>query len=445
VIVRARPVTFLAAAIMTGAIGAGPLAAQIQPDPRVMRDVTEWTDANIEGVHDLLEQVVNINSGTRNHEGVRAVGDIFLRRLDDIGFDARWIDVKPAVDRAGHVLARREGRGPGRSILLIGHLDTVFGPEHPFDRFVRDGSLATGPGVVDDKGGVVVLVSTLEALAAAGALDGGTISVLLTGDEEDVGDPQDAARRDMVETAADADVVLSFERGFTEGGQDFGTIARRSSSGWVLRASGREAHSSRIFREENGAGAANELARILHTFYEELAGEESLTFNAGTVLAGTDVTFDAESQDGEARGRSNVIPAQAIARGDIRTISNDQLDRTREHMRTIVARHLPGTSATIEFTDGYPAMSPQPENYALLEEYSALSQAIGLGPVAALDPSRRGAGDVAFASDHVAAALDGLGAIGGDTHGPDEWVDLDSFAPQIRRAAALVHYLTHHP
>ena len=93
--------------------------------------------------------------------------------------------------------------------------------------------------------------------------------------------------------------------------------------------------------------------------------------------------------------------------------------------------------------DGYPAMAPRPENYALLEEYSTVSEALGLGPVEALDPSRRGAGDIAFASDFVPAALDGLGAMGGDTHGPEEWVDLDSLVPQIRRAAMLIHHLTH--
>ncbi len=432
---------------LAGALAAvaaiGPLHAQAAPDARVMRDVTVWTETHVDAVHDLLEQVVNINSGTQNHAGVRAVGEIFRERLAAIGFDARWLDVKPEVDRAGHVLATRPGVGDGRRVLLIGHLDTVFGPEHSFDRLIRDGSLATGPGVVDDKGGIVVLVSSLEALAAADALDGAAITVLLTGDEEDVGDPRSAARRAMVEAARASDVVLSFERGFTQGGEDFGTVARRSSSGWTLRVTGREAHSSRIFSEADGAGAANELARILHTFYTELAGEEYLTFNAGTVLAGTEIAFDPESQDGEALGRSNVIPAEALARGDIRTISNEQLERTRARMRDIVAEHLPGTDAEIVFSDGYPAMAPDPANYALLEEYSAISEALGLGPVAPLDPSLRGAGDIAFAADHVPAALDGLGAMGGDTHGPEEWVDLDSFAPQIRRAAMLVHHLTH--
>ena len=421
---------------------AAPVAGQIPPDPAVTADVTAWTTDHAAAVHDLLEQVVNINSGTRNHAGVREVGRVFGERLSAIGFHVEWLD-QTEVDRAGHLVARLDGSGRGRRVLLIGHLDTVFGPDHPFDRFVRDGTLATGPGVVDDKGGIVVLVSALEALHSADALDGATITVLLTGDEEDVGDPQGVARAAMVDAAQASDVVLSFERGFTEGGHDYGTIARRSSSGWTLRVTGREAHSSRIFSEADGVGAANELARILHGFYEELAGEEYLTFNAGTVVAGTEITFDPGSQDGEAVGRSNVIPAQALARGDIRTISNEQLLRTREAMRRIVADHLPGTEAEIVFTDGYPAMAPAAGNYALLEEYGAISEALGLGPVEALDPSRRGAGDVAFASDHVPAALDGLGAMGGDTHGPEEWVDLDSFTPQIRRAAMLIHHLTH--
>jgi len=421
---------------------AAPLQAQ-DLDPQVADGVAAWTEREIAGVHELLEEVVNINSGTRNHEGVRAVGDIFVERLSAIGFDARWLDVKPEVDRAGHVLATMEGDGPGRSVLLIGHLDTVFEPDHPFNTFVREGSRATGPGVADDKGGVVVLVSALDALHAAGGLDGASITVLLTGDEEAVGSPKEVARRSMVDAAQQSDVVLSFERGFTEGGADFGTVARRSSSRWTLRVSGKQAHSGRIFSEADGAGAANELARILNDFYTELAAEEHLTFNVGTMVSGTEAEIDETGRHGTATGRSNVIPAQALAQGDIRTISNEQLERTRERMRAIVAQHLPQTSAEIAFEDGYPAMAPKDGNYALLEEYSAVSEALGLGPVGPLDPARRGAGDIAFASDYVDAALDGLGPMGGDTHGPSEWVDLDSFAPQIRRAAMLVHRLTH--
>ncbi|MGI9625721.1 MAG: M20/M25/M40 family metallo-hydrolase [Longimicrobiales bacterium] len=407
-------------------------------------EIARWVDANTEEVHALLERVVNMNSGTSNHAGVRAVGDVFVERLARIGFDAAWVEASPEVDRAGHVLAVRQGDdGAGRKVLLIGHLDTVFEDGDAFNRFVREGDIATGPGVVDDKGGIVVLLSALEALDAAGGLDRATVTVLLTGDEESVGRPLEEARRAMVEAARASDLVLSFERGFVLDGEPYVTVARRSSSGWTLTVDAKQAHSGRIFSEADGVGAINEISRIVHEFYTELAGEEFLTFNVGSIVGGTDVEYDALTQSGQTFGRTNVIPRRAVARGDLRTISQDQLHRVRAAMTEIVGRNLPQTSAEIAFRDGYPAMSPRDANYELLEEYSSASEALGLGPILPLDPGLRGAGDVAFASDHVGAALDGLGPQGGDTHGPGEWVDLTSFAPQIERAAALIFRLTH--
>ncbi|NNF26883.1 MAG: M20/M25/M40 family metallo-hydrolase [Gemmatimonadetes bacterium] len=408
--------------------------------------LSRWVKAHEADVHALLEEVVNINSGTDNHQGVRAVGAVFLERLAAIGFDAEWLEAGPTVDRAGHVRAVRRGsHDTGRTVLLIGHLDTVFEEGDPFDRFVRDGNTATGPGVADDKGGVVVLVSALEALHHAGGLDGATVTVLLTGDEESVGRPLADARAPMVQAARASDVVLSFERGFIQEGQPYATIARRGSSGWTLTVEAKQAHSGRIFSEADGVGAINEVARIIHRFYSELAGEEYLTFNVGTLVGGTEVDYDGQTRTGSAFGRTNVIPSHAVAVGDLRTISLDQLERTRRAMEEIVSRHLPQTQAEITFRDGYPAMTPRDTNYRLLAEYSAESEALGLGPILALDPGLRGAGDIAFASGHIRAALDGLGPQGGDTHGPGEWVDLTSFGPQILRAAALIHRLTHQP
>ena len=429
------------ATVVLVAVSAAPAFAAGQvPD-----GLATWVDSNVSDVHALLERVVNINSGTSNHAGVREVGDIFVGRLAAMGFDANWVDVKPDVDRAGHVWATRAGSSgaTGRKVFLIGHIDTVFEEGDAFDRFTREGSIARGPGIVDDKGGSVLLLSSLEALHAVDGLDGAQITILLTGDEESVGRPIEAARSHMIEGARASDVVLSFERGFLLDGEPYGTVARRGSSGWTLTVEGKQAHSGRIFSEADGVGAINELSRIIYQFYDELAGEEFLTFNVGSMVGGTEVEYDPVTQSGTTFGRTNVIANRAIARGDLRTISQEQLARIRSGMSDIVGRSLPHTSATIEFRDGYPAMSPRDANYALLEDYSAVSQELGLGSVGALDPGLRGAGDIAFASDYIAAALDGLGPQGGDTHGPNEWVDRDSFAPQIKRAAALIHRLTH--
>ena len=135
----------------------------------------------------LLERVVNINSGTMNFAGVRRVGDAFRAELDALGFTTRWVD-GAGFNRAGHLVAERTGRGP--RLLLIGHLDTVFEPSHPFQKFQRlTDSTARGPGIIDMKGGDVIIVQALRALKDAGQLDQMNIVVVMTGDEEAAGRP----------------------------------------------------------------------------------------------------------------------------------------------------------------------------------------------------------------------------------------------------------------
>jgi glutamate carboxypeptidase len=405
--------------------------------------VVEWVEANWSGAVDLLERLVNINSGTMNHAGVREVGLILRDRLGAIGFDAEWLDLTEEVGRAGHVVAHRKGTA-GKHVLLLGHIDTVFELGHPFRYFEREGPIGRGPGAADMKGGDVVLVYALEALHQAGALDNVSITVVYTGDEESVGSPRDVSRRVMIDAAREADYALSFERGFSDDTGEYATVARRGSSGWTLTVTGRQAHSSRIFSEAEGAGAVYEAARILNQFYEEMSGEEHLTFNVGTILGGTTVSFDTEASSGEVFGKGNVIPNTAVVRGDLRTISQDQLESARARMREIVSRHLPRTSAAIVFRDGYPAMSPREGNYALLEVYNRVNEALGYPAMEPLDPGRRGAGDIAFASDYVDGALDGLGVYGGGSHGPEEWVELGSLQGAIKRAALLIYRLTHY-
>jgi glutamate carboxypeptidase len=133
----------------------------------------------------LLERVVNINSGTLNVEGVRAVGRVFAGELERLGFTTRWISMPDSLHRAGHLIATHAGKpGQGKRVLLLGHLDTVFEPSSPFQRFQRADTLVRGPGVNDMKGGDVLIVSALSALEEEGALGGATITVALMGDEE---------------------------------------------------------------------------------------------------------------------------------------------------------------------------------------------------------------------------------------------------------------------
>lgn len=381
----------------------------------------------------LLERSVNIPSGTQNLAGVRQVGDLFGAELAALGFDVRWASMPASMRRAGHLVAERTGtRGP--RLLLIGHLDTVF--EGEGQRFVREDTLARGAGTSDMKGGNVAIIAALRALHATGGLDGARIIVIMTGDEESAGSPLEVSRKDLIDAARRSDVALAFEGG-TAGRV---AIARRGSSSWTLTATGRQGHSSRIFSEGSGNGAIYEAARILETFRRELSGDPTLTFNPGLIAGGTEVTRDSAGTSMTVAGKTNIIAPTATVNGDLRFLRETQKDSVRERMRTIVARHLPGTSAEIRFRDGYPAMPPTVAGQALLSRFDAVSRALGYGPVEGDPPESRGAGDVSFVAP-ILVGIDGLGVSGRGAHSPEESVNLNSLRMAGERAAIFMHRL----
>jgi glutamate carboxypeptidase len=387
----------------------------------------------------LLERAVNINSGTQNFAGVREVGKLFAAELDGLGFTTRWVDGTP-FKRAGHLVAER-GR-PGRRFLLIGHLDTVFEADSPFQKFVRvNERQARGPGIIDMKGGNVIIVQTLKALHAAGALERMHVTVVMTGDEEASGDPQDAARAALVAAAKGVDVAIGFEDG--AGDPRTAVIGRRGTTAWTLTVTGKPAHSSQIFRPDIGYGAIFEAARILNVFRETLAGEPHLTFNPALIVGGTKAELDVTQARGSAFGKDNVIPEHAIVSGDLRALSVEQFAQARKRMEAIVASSsLAQTKASIAFDEGYPPLAPTDGNRKLLALYDQASRDVGAGPVTAVDPDRAGAADVSFVAGHVPMILDGVGLMGDGGHTVNETADLSVLPSQTKRAALLLYRLS---
>ncbi len=412
------------------------LAGELQPEEQRM---AAWIDAHADDAIGLLQEAVDIPSGTMNHAGVRAVGKVMQRELDDLGLATEWIEMPPEVNRAGHLVGRKNGSG--RKFLLIGHLDTVFEEEDGIRLFERDGDIARGHGIYDMKAGNTVIVYALKALQHIGALEDIPVVVAFMGDEEKYGRPVEISRKDLVEAGEWADIALGFEEAMYFDDTDWATVARRSSSRWVLTVTGRQSHSSDIFSDDVGAGAIFEASRILNRFYEEVRGEMYLTFNAGTIQGGTEVAYDASTNRGRTFGKTNVVPRTVIVHGGMRTISQEQLDRARATMRRIVAENLPHTEASIEFADGYPPMPPTDGNLALAETLSQINVALGRKPMPSLDPSERGAADISFVAPH-ADALAGLGAIGGGGHTPDEYLQVSSLPLAIKRAAILIYRLS---
>ena len=384
----------------------------------------------------FLEKTVNLNSGTMNLKGVREVGSIYKTELDALGFQSRWIEMPEQMNRAGHLFAERKGT-KGKKLLLIGHIDTVFEPNSPFQKFVIQDSIAHGPGTNDMKGGNMILLFALRALHEAKVLDNSQIIVALHGDEENAGEPKSISRKDIIDAAKQSDIALAFE---TSTGFNDATIARRGSSKWTLTVKGKQAHSSGIFNDQVGAGAIYEASRILYQFYSELQ-EDLLTYSPGLILGGTQVELDGENSTGTAFGKSNVVPQIVMVDSDLRFISEEQKDRGRNKMREIVSRSLPQTSAEITFEDGYPAMSPTEGNKKVMEILSKVSQDLGQGPVGPYDPGKRGAGDISFVAEYL-DCLDGLGVMGTGAHSTDEYVDLRTIDDLIKRTAILIYRLT---
>jgi glutamate carboxypeptidase len=394
----------------------------------------------------MLERWVNQNSGSHNLAGVEAVGKMIRAELEPLGFAVRFLPLRE-TGRAGHLVAHH--LGTGKKLLLIGHLDTVFEADSPFQKWVRSGGgsgdRANGPGASDDKGGDAVMVAALRAMQAAGTLKNADITVFLTGDEEDSGSPIEIARRDLIAAGKAADVALDFEglirlpdvRG---GLVDMGSVSRRGVAGWTVTVAGKPGHSSGVFSSEAGYGAIYELARIIDAFRTQLR-DEKLTYNVGLVGGGQEAVTDAAKIRLTAAGKTNIIAATAVARGDLRALTRDQYARTVAKMKAIVGAPLPGATSSISFDDdAYPPMAPTPGNRALLARLNRVNADMGLAAMTELDPLKRGAGDISF----VAADVDGLAGLGpastGD-HTPAETVDIPSIFRQAKRAALLMSRL----
>lgn len=387
----------------------------------------------------FLKKLVNINSGSENVSGVGKVGKIVAKQFKKLGFTTRFVKEPAKMKRAATLIAERQGT-QGQRILLIGHLDTVFSKDSPFQKYqLKDENIARGPGVIDDKGGIVTLLYALKALSAVHALDHTSITVVLTGDEEDSGKPTSISRKPLIAVAKKCDVALDFEPTIT---LETSTIARRGVSSWTIESHGNESHSATIFQKNVGDGAIFELSRILNSMRTELQGEKDLVFNPAIVLAGNKITFDKQTSHGTTFGKDNVVAKIAMARGDYRFVNSQQEQSFKDRLSKIVSTHLQETHSTVIFEEGIPAMAATENNLKLLEKYSTTSVDLGFGVVKPLEPGIRGAGDISFVAGTVPANLAGLGPSGLGTHTILESLDIKSLPIQTQRAALLIYRLT---
>lgn len=403
------------------------------------KKIIDWVKKHTTEAEKLLEEAVNINSGTFNIAGVKKTGEVFARELQKAGLSTEWVSLPDSLRRAGHLVASRKGT-KGKKIFIIGHLDTVFEPDMAAGPFTRiNDSTATGQGVNDMKGGDVVVVMALQALHSMNLLKDASVVVYFTGDEEESGKPTSVSRKDFIERARTCDLALAFE---TAQGMNTIAIGRRGFSSWKLDVSAKTGHSAGIFGQGSGYGAIYETARILNRFREELGNEKYLTFNPGIIAGGSEMDYDDEKMRALVSGKTNIISPSVVVEGDLRFLTEKQRETARQKMTAIVAsQNLNGSSAKISFTDGIPAMEPTKGNDSLRLWVDRVSRDMGLGPANAGDPGSRGAGDISYVAKYM-DCIDGLGASGRGAHAVGETINLKQLPLLIQRAALLIYRLT---
>ena len=385
---------------------------------------------------------MRINSGTLNPEGVRAVGELYRADLEALGFKTRWIDMPPAMKRAGHLVATHEG-DQGKRVLLLGHMDTVFEKGSSVPLWERRGDRVRGQGVNDMKGGDVIMIQALRALKARARWTERTSRSCSPATRSA---PVRRCRRRAPRWWRWAGAPTTRCR----------SRAATSTAAWTGQH--RAPFLGRLGAAGQGQGGAFD-GRVLVAigFWRHLrvrahpqrisrAGDRARPdLQPGPGFGGTNISYADDTATASAFGKSNVIARDAEVLGDLRYLSPEQGERARQKMQAIVSSgNLPGTSASISFSEGYPPMPPTEAGRKLAEIYSQASVDAGLGRIGIVDPSQRGAGDVQFVAPYT-VGIDGLGAQGRGAHTDDEELEIASIERGAVRAALLIYRLTQPP
>ncbi|AVE04325.1 glutamate carboxypeptidase [Pseudomonas palleroniana] len=363
----------------------------------------------------LLERLVNIDSGSGYEPGLTQVRDIAVDELKQLGFSIELVPDKAANN--SHVVAILKGTGKAR-ILLMTHMDTVFkegsAAERPFH--IKDGR-AYGPGVMDDKGGIVAGIYALKVLKNQGFKDYAQITFLLDASEET---GSEAASELIRKTAKAHDVTLNLEPGRPADGL---VVWRKGSATAVVEVKGKAAHAG--VAPELGRNAAMEAAHQILQL-GKLGDEEKKTTINFTVLKAGD--------------RVNVIPDQATAKADVRAALPEEFDRIEKDLARVSANKLiPDTEVTTSLHRGLPPMPQTPESDKLV----AIAQGIygELGKTLTIEGSG-GAADASLSAGVGTPTLDGFGIVGGNIHTPEEYAEVESVVPRVYLLSRMIMELS---
>src|SRR5476649_2731686 len=380
------------------ALGLNIVAAHAEPNAQVY----EKAEQDKGDALALLQRLVGIDSGTFNEQGINQVGAIATAELTALGARIETFPATPALSR--NIVATLTGTGHGR-ILLVAHMDTVFADGAAAERpFHIDAGRAYGPGVMDDKGGIVAAVYALKILKQINFRNYGKITLLLNTNEE----TGSLGSRALIERLSrDNDVAFNLEPGRPADGL---VISRKGSGQIELTVEGKAAHAG--VAPELGRNAAMEAAHQMLQL--SVLGNEAkhTTVNFTVVKAGE---------------RSNVIPDHATLVADVRVTVPEEFDRVERDLRRIVAHQLiPDAKVTATLVRDFPPIPQSPAIDAL----AAHAQTIygELGRQLTLESSG-GAADASLMAGVGTPVIDGLGLVGGFAHSPQEYAEVGSVAP----------------
>ena len=383
-----------------------------EPHKQVQADADQYKDEALK----LLERLVNIDSGSGYEPGLTQVRDITVGELKKLGATIETIP-NPAPDKSSHVVATLKGTGKAK-ILLMAHMDTVFkegsAAARPFH--IKDGR-AYGPGVMDDKGGIVAGLYALKILKNLDFKHYAQITFLLDASEET---GSDAASELIRNTAKAHDVTLNLEPGRPADGL---VVWRKGSATAVVEVKGKAAHAG--VAPELGRNAAMEAAHQILQLGKLGDEEKKTTINFTVIKAGD---------------RTNVIPDQAIAKADVRAALPEEFDRIEKDLARVSANKLiPETQVKTSLQRGLPPMPQTPESDKLV----AIAQGIyaELGKQLTIEGSG-GAADASLSAGVGTPTLDGFGIVGGNIHTPEEYAEVESVAPRVYLLSRMIMELS---
>jgi glutamate carboxypeptidase len=371
-----------------------------------------------------IEELVNIDSGSYTAAGVNRVADLCQVRFERGGWAVERHRHRPDADWAGPplgdmVVGRRAGARPvaegGRRLLLLAHMDTVFNEgaaaARPFR--VREGR-AYGPGVTDDKAGVVCGFEAVEVLGDEAGFDDYAAITLVCSPDEEIGSP---FSRPLIEAlAAEHDVAVGLEAARTNGAL---VSARKGICAFTVEVAGKAVHAG--VRPAEGVNAVLEAAHKTVALQALNGRWPGVTCNVGVLQGGS---------------RTNVVADRAVMRVEVRAATMDAFDQTMAKVERIVARStVDGATATMAPAHRHPPMERTEAVAALVAQAQAVARDLGFEVGEA---ATGGAGDANTTAAAGLPTIDGLAPVGGEAHGPDEWLDLDSVVPRTALLAGLL-------